>query len=180
MFSLLQLFIFYNVMFLCFLYFLLFSYFLGCIVFFCKQMTEYEMRISDWSSDVCSSDLKSTPARVERGAVIGCGDGHQRLGARIRGKAPHIGGAMLGRDDVDIHAAQRHRPFRHPRQDDPAQRPPRRGRGERDDAQAASEPGARRIEIGRASWRESASKCGYISVVAVSLQKKKTKNNIRE
>src|SRR3546814_4960016 len=25
--------------------------------FFCKQKTEYEMRISDWSSDVCSSDL---------------------------------------------------------------------------------------------------------------------------
>ena len=25
--------------------------------FFFKQMTAYEMRISDWSSDVCSSDL---------------------------------------------------------------------------------------------------------------------------
>src|SRR3546814_13298761 len=29
----------------------------GCIVFFCKQKTAYELRISDWSSDVCSSDL---------------------------------------------------------------------------------------------------------------------------
>src|SRR3546814_6080910 len=28
-----------------------------CLVFFCKQKTAYEMRISDWSSDVCSSDL---------------------------------------------------------------------------------------------------------------------------
>src|SRR3546814_12837165 len=27
------------------------------LIFFCKQKTEYEMRISDWSSDVCSSDL---------------------------------------------------------------------------------------------------------------------------
>src|SRR3546814_7510732 len=27
--------------------------------FFFKQKTAYEMRISDWSSDVCSSDLKS-------------------------------------------------------------------------------------------------------------------------
>src|SRR3546814_1828343 len=27
-------------------------------VFFYKQKTAYEMRISDWSSDVCSSDLK--------------------------------------------------------------------------------------------------------------------------
>src|SRR3546814_3976494 len=26
---------------------------------FCKQKTAYEMRISDWSSDVCSSDLAS-------------------------------------------------------------------------------------------------------------------------
>src|SRR3546814_16019222 len=28
------------------------------LVFFFKQKTAYEMRISDWSSDVCSSDLK--------------------------------------------------------------------------------------------------------------------------
>src|SRR3546814_7694698 len=28
-------------------------------VFFFKQKTAYELRISDWSSDVCSSDLKS-------------------------------------------------------------------------------------------------------------------------
>src|SRR3546814_9989221 len=29
--------------------------------FFFKQKTAYEMRISDWSSDVCSSDLKGFP-----------------------------------------------------------------------------------------------------------------------
>src|SRR3546814_3026725 len=28
-------------------------------VFFFKQKTAYEMRISDWSSDVCSSDLST-------------------------------------------------------------------------------------------------------------------------
>src|SRR3546814_2234007 len=28
-----------------------------CCFFFVKQKTAYEMRISDWSSDVCSSDL---------------------------------------------------------------------------------------------------------------------------
>src|SRR3546814_8764646 len=28
-----------------------------CDFFFFKQKTAYEMRISDWSSDVCSSDL---------------------------------------------------------------------------------------------------------------------------
>src|SRR3546814_5000492 len=31
------------------------------VVFFVKQKTAYEMRISDWSSDVCSSDLISIP-----------------------------------------------------------------------------------------------------------------------
>src|SRR3546814_4094437 len=39
------------------------------IVFFFKQKTAYEMRISDWSSDVCSSDLR-----------IGKLDHHQALG----------------------------------------------------------------------------------------------------
>src|SRR3546814_6196591 len=31
----------------------------GVFVFFFKQKTAYEMRISDWSSDVCSSDLRT-------------------------------------------------------------------------------------------------------------------------
>src|SRR3546814_1089841 len=30
------------------------------VFFFFKQKTAYEMRISDWSSDVCSSDLLDT------------------------------------------------------------------------------------------------------------------------
>src|SRR3546814_6299969 len=30
----------------------------ACVFFFFKQKTAYEMRISDWSSDVCSSDLR--------------------------------------------------------------------------------------------------------------------------
>src|SRR3546814_16528997 len=29
-----------------------------CVFFFFNQKTSYEMRISDWSSDVCSSDLE--------------------------------------------------------------------------------------------------------------------------
>src|SRR3546814_18002956 len=32
-------------------------------IFFFKQKTAYEMRISDWSSDVCSSDLSRLPSR---------------------------------------------------------------------------------------------------------------------
>src|SRR3546814_4395271 len=31
------------------------------LFFFFKQKTAYEMRISDWSSDVCSSDLRPLP-----------------------------------------------------------------------------------------------------------------------
>src|SRR3546814_2062240 len=34
-----------------------------CFFFFFKQKTAYEMRISDWSSDVCSSDL-GRPGRL--------------------------------------------------------------------------------------------------------------------
>src|SRR3546814_5682474 len=33
--------------------------------FFVKQKTAYEMRISDWSSDVCSSDLEEWPQRTQ-------------------------------------------------------------------------------------------------------------------
>src|SRR3546814_3103936 len=35
-------------------------------LFFFKQKTAYEMRISDWSSDVCSSDLGVAPVRGPR------------------------------------------------------------------------------------------------------------------
>src|SRR3546814_7612123 len=34
-------------------------YMVCCGFFFFKQKTAYEMRISDWSSDVCSSDLEA-------------------------------------------------------------------------------------------------------------------------
>src|SRR3546814_12270737 len=34
-------------------------------IFFFKQKTAYEMRISDWSSDVCSSDLSAEPSSLD-------------------------------------------------------------------------------------------------------------------
>src|SRR3546814_9249664 len=34
------------------------------LMFFFKQKTAYEMRISDWSSDVCSSDLSGRRRKV--------------------------------------------------------------------------------------------------------------------
>src|SRR3546814_14130925 len=39
------------------------------VFFFFKQKTAYEMRISDWSSDVCSSDLPRDAARVRHFAA---------------------------------------------------------------------------------------------------------------
>src|SRR3546814_2133109 len=42
------------------------------MLFFFKQKTAYEMRISDWSSDVCSSDLAGTEdAAANSGLAIG-------------------------------------------------------------------------------------------------------------
>src|SRR3546814_12025621 len=38
--------------------------------FFFKQKTAYEMRISDWSSDVCSSDLEMIRMTMDDGAEI--------------------------------------------------------------------------------------------------------------
>src|SRR3546814_1859967 len=40
------------------------------VFFFFKQMTAYEMRISDWSSDVCSSDLQDAPGTLREGALV--------------------------------------------------------------------------------------------------------------
>src|SRR3546814_4512028 len=67
-----------------------------CLFFFFKQKTAYEMRISDWSSDVCSSDLlKGT------GAGIG-GDGDRRM--RLRRRHRRVGGSgqhLEGREISD-------------------------------------------------------------------------------
>src|SRR3546814_3299935 len=44
---------------------------LSFFFFFFKQKTAYEMRISDWSSDVCSSDLIPVPGAGQVQAVRG-------------------------------------------------------------------------------------------------------------
>src|SRR3546814_19466029 len=43
--------------------------FVFCVFVFFKQKTAYEMRISDWSSDVCSSDLTAVVEREHLGGI---------------------------------------------------------------------------------------------------------------
>src|SRR3546814_19389781 len=62
------------------------------LFFFFKQKTAYEMRISDWSSDVCSSDLH----RI----------GRDLLGCRLL--APHALGPAGGAGGID-HGVAWHR-----------------------------------------------------------------------
>src|SRR3546814_8023742 len=40
------------------------------LFFICKQKTAYGLRISDWSSDVCSSDLRKLPVDIQTARVI--------------------------------------------------------------------------------------------------------------
>src|SRR3546814_11486455 len=47
---------------------------LWSFIFFFKQKTAYEMRISDWSSDVCSSDLFA--GKLAEGAGAGVAQAH--------------------------------------------------------------------------------------------------------
>src|SRR3546814_4658610 len=68
------------------MYSLSLSIFSFVVFFFFKQKTAYEMRISDWSSDVCSSDLDAVAHQVERGRRLP----HfgRALEAEIAGLAP--------------------------------------------------------------------------------------------
>src|SRR3546814_9529803 len=73
----------------CSLVVVLVVFFLYFYFFFCfKQKTAYEMRISDWSSDVCSSDLavqgaaRALARRQDRAAV----DRHRSRCARRRSR----------------------------------------------------------------------------------------------
>src|SRR3546814_3335372 len=63
-------------------------------VFFFKQKTAYEMRISDWSSDVCSSDL------VVHGAAVGLAlhpGGDEVVGGAL---PPGCGGGLQHADEL--------------------------------------------------------------------------------
>src|SRR3546814_1830192 len=57
------------------------------IFFFFKQKTAYEMRISDWSSDVCSSDLRLR--QIKENSLI-CRNRGEVFAASARRKFPAI------------------------------------------------------------------------------------------
>src|SRR3546814_9226028 len=71
-----------------------------CLFF--KLKTAYEMRISDWSSDVCSSDLPDRlPSRLDGGEAV------ERLaldlhGARIALAAPVVAVGIEGGADLRL------------------------------------------------------------------------------
>src|SRR3546814_10916915 len=54
--------------------------------FFFKQKTAYEMRISDWSSDVCSSDLAHRDPAGPRCRLFDGGHGQSRQGPQVLGR----------------------------------------------------------------------------------------------
>src|SRR3546814_2621081 len=62
------------------------------LVFFFKQKTAYDMRISDWSSDVCSSDLSSPlpPLREREGPVAQRREGEGQGTARSKPPRPAL------------------------------------------------------------------------------------------
>src|SRR3546814_8516789 len=68
---------------------------IALVFFFFKQKTAYEMRISDWSSDVCSSDLPVLAA------PLGGNSGGERL---IAGRLPGVMGRIVLREQRERHA----------------------------------------------------------------------------
>src|SRR3546814_10700430 len=59
------------------------------VFFFFKQKTAYEMRISDWSSDVCSSDLVARQADQAGQLFVEPQAGMQGHGAALREAGQH-------------------------------------------------------------------------------------------
>src|SRR3546814_1539417 len=68
-----------------------------CLVFLCKQKTSYEMRISDWSSDVCSSDL--TLSFGSRVRVTNLANGKSVI-VRINDRGPFSRGRVIDVSDA--------------------------------------------------------------------------------
>src|SRR3546814_18318104 len=117
--------------------------------FFFKQKTAYEMRISDWSSDVCSSDLdpKVVKDTKDLGPQIKIWGNRCISCTRCVRFCDEVVGtgelAMVNRGDHQVADVQPEIPLDN--------------------------------QLGRASCRERVCQYAYISVVAVSLKKKKNR-----
>src|SRR3546814_9819636 len=79
------------------------------LFFFFKQKTAYEMRISDWSSDVCSSDLLADQhlGKLDQRTFA------QIVGLGLEAQAEHADLALAERLDevkrvADLHGVGRH------------------------------------------------------------------------
>src|SRR3546814_3113760 len=73
--------------------------------FFFKRNTAYEMRISDWTSDVCSSDLAGSGGGGDRAVVRGADDLLARnVGGAGRADGPRRRDARLARRDFLVAA----------------------------------------------------------------------------
>src|SRR3546814_20400845 len=95
--------------------------------FFFKQKTAYEMRISDWSSDVCSSDLGAlhglggiTVERVGKAEFVdgGARFGTARVGGNMAGEA--AGANRPGERGADATGSEQCHPLAHRRVVSPA------------------------------------------------------------
>src|SRR3546814_18391966 len=133
------------------------------VVFFFKQKTAYEMRISDWSSDVCSSDLFGFGACNRHAQARYAGSDPQWRYRGARRRVP----ARIDHRCVEGAVAWRYPAARLPvpqRQQDrhQARTPDLR------DAEGAA--GRFEGEIGRASGRERGCQYGWIWVVAVQFK----------
>src|SRR3546814_7568312 len=78
------------------------------VVFFFKQKTAYEMRISDWSSDVCSSDLTIQQVRCHAPDLTTIGSIFLRAHQRPQAQRLHQALHSLVIDHITS-LAQRHR-----------------------------------------------------------------------
>src|SRR3546814_7323451 len=76
------------------------------MIFFFKQKTAYEMRISDWSSDVCSSDLLAD-VRDRRDRLRAEAKAHSSGGgvSPVSSISDSPGNAPCSASDLDILAA---------------------------------------------------------------------------
>src|SRR3546814_20050196 len=126
------------------------------VVFFFKQKTAYEMRISDWSSDVCSSDLglwrdqfggrarRDFGAASDRNAAALCPDPFRRPGRR------RLHGDDARASPLEIEPVRRCR---------------------RDERHGLRDRGPLRLQIGKGSYGGRGGQTVLSSVVAVSIKK---------